>query len=43
MNKLKLYYDTLSQPSRALKLFFLVNKIPYEDIAINLAKGKLKG
>uniref|UniRef100_A0A1B6F1V4 Glutathione S-transferase theta class 1 n=1 Tax=Cuerna arida TaxID=1464854 RepID=A0A1B6F1V4_9HEMI len=40
MSKIKLYYDTLSQPSRALKLFLLVNKIPYEGIAVNLAKGE---
>lgn len=40
MHKIKLFYDTLSQPSRALKLFLAVNKIPHEAVMVNLAQGK---
>ncbi|XP_017760475.1 PREDICTED: glutathione S-transferase theta-1-like [Eufriesea mexicana] len=37
---LKLYYDLLSQPSRALYIFFKVCNIPFEAKLINLAKGE---
>ncbi|CAG2068140.1 unnamed protein product, partial [Timema podura] len=36
---LKLYYDILSQPSRAVMLFLLGNKIPFERKEINLKYG----
>nr|CAD7430861.1 unnamed protein product [Timema monikensis] len=36
---LKLYYDLLSQPSRAVMLFLLGNKIPFERKEINLKYG----
>ncbi|XP_067008425.2 glutathione S-transferase theta-1 [Anabrus simplex] len=37
---LQVYYDLLSQPSRAVVLFLKANKIPYEDRRINLGKGE---
>jgi hypothetical protein len=40
---LKLYGSLLSQPSRAVELFLLVNKIPYQGILIDLLKGKVIG
>ncbi|XP_054282304.1 glutathione S-transferase theta-1-like [Macrosteles quadrilineatus] len=40
MGKLRLFYDTLSQPSRALTLFFMTNRIPYDAVAVNLSKGE---
>lgn len=40
MSKFKLYLDTLSQPCRAVNLFFLINKIPFESKVVNLAKGE---
>lgn len=42
MSRLKLYLDTLSQPCRAVNLFLLVNKIPFETKLINLGKGKFE-
>jgi len=36
---LKLYYDLMSQPSRALYIFLNKTKIPYEKCKIDLAKG----
>lgn len=36
---LKLYYDLLSQPSRALYIFFKKAGIPFEPCIVNLAKG----
>lgn len=39
---LKYYYDLMSQPSRALKLFLTVTKIPYEDNPVALRKGEHK-
>ncbi|XP_043261383.1 glutathione S-transferase theta-1-like [Colletes gigas] len=35
---LKLYYDLLSQPSRALYIFLKVSNIPFESKKINLGK-----
>lgn len=40
MAGLKVYYDLLSQPSRALYLFLKVNKIPYIDKVVALRKGE---
>uniref|UniRef100_A0A2M3Z9Z4 glutathione transferase n=1 Tax=Anopheles braziliensis TaxID=58242 RepID=A0A2M3Z9Z4_9DIPT len=37
---LKLYYDLLSQPSRALWILLEKNKIPYERCLVNLGKGE---
>lgn len=39
MSKLKLYYDLMSQPSRALYMFVKLNKIPFEDKAVALRSG----
>jgi glutathione S-transferase len=39
---LKLYYDAMSQPSRALLLFIRANSIPCEEIAVALRKGEHK-
>lgn len=37
---LKLYYDLLSQPSRALYIFLKVCNIPFEEKLINIGKGE---
>ena len=37
---LKLYFDFLSQPSRALYIFLKINKIPFEACQVALRKGK---
>ncbi|XP_017877016.1 glutathione S-transferase theta-1-like [Ceratina calcarata] len=37
---LKLYYDLLSQPSRALYIFLKVCNIPFEGKLVNLGKGE---
>lgn len=37
---LKVYYDLLSQPSRALLMFLQVSKVPFEHRPIALAAGK---
>lgn len=37
---LKLYYDLLSQPSRALYIFLKVCNIPFDGKLINLGKGE---
>lgn len=39
MSKLKLYYDLMSQPSRAVYMFVKLNKIPFEDKAVALRTG----
>ena len=43
MAKLKLYYDLMSQPSRAVVMFCKLAKIPYEDHPVALRKGQMKG
>uniref|UniRef100_A0A069DPX0 glutathione transferase n=1 Tax=Panstrongylus megistus TaxID=65343 RepID=A0A069DPX0_9HEMI len=40
MSRLKLYFDTLSQPCRSLLIFLEVNKIPYEPKLVRLGKGE---
>uniref|UniRef100_K1QWE7 Glutathione S-transferase theta-1 n=1 Tax=Magallana gigas TaxID=29159 RepID=K1QWE7_MAGGI len=42
MSKLKLYYDLMSQPSRALYMFVKLNRIPFEDKAVALRSGEHK-
>ena len=37
---LKLYYDLLSQPSRALYIFLKVCNIPFEEKPTNIGKGE---
>ncbi|CAM0878443.1 unnamed protein product [Alopecurus aequalis] len=37
---LKVYADRLSQPSRALIIFCRVNKIEFEEVRVDLAKGQ---
>lgn len=37
---MKLYFDLLSQPSRALYMFFKLNKIPFEPMVTKLARGQ---
>ncbi|XP_053677843.1 glutathione S-transferase theta-1-like [Anopheles nili] len=37
---LKLYFDLMSQPSRALWIFLEKTKIPYEKCLVNLGKGE---
>lgn len=36
---LKVYYDYMSQPSRAVIIFLKFNKIPYVDCPVALRKG----
>uniref|UniRef100_A0A023F806 glutathione transferase n=1 Tax=Triatoma infestans TaxID=30076 RepID=A0A023F806_TRIIF len=40
MSRLKLYFDTLSQPCRSLLIFLESNKIPYEPKLVRLGKGE---
>ena len=40
MPELRVFYDLLSQPCRAVVLFLEVNKIPYESVLISLREGK---
>ena len=42
MPGLKLYYDLMSQPSRAVYLFLRMNNIPYTDKLVALRKGNTK-
>ncbi|KAL1109970.1 hypothetical protein AAG570_014079 [Ranatra chinensis] len=42
MNRLKLYYDVLSQPSRVVKIFLLANKIEFEHKVVRLGKFEQK-
>lgn len=37
---MKLYFDLLSQPSRALYIFLKINKIPFEPMVTKLARGE---
>ncbi|XP_046351438.2 glutathione S-transferase theta-3-like [Haliotis rufescens] len=37
---LKVYYDLMSQPSRAVYMFLKLNKIPFEDKILALRKGE---
>lgn len=37
---LKLYFDLLSQPSRALYIFMKKNHVPFEQKLVNLGKGE---
>ncbi|KAL4456531.1 hypothetical protein ABPG74_000638 [Tetrahymena malaccensis] len=39
MNKLKLFYNSFSQPSRAVKCLLKIGKVDYEERFVNLAKG----
>ncbi|XP_065882289.1 uncharacterized protein [Dysidea avara] len=39
MPELRIFYDLLSQPCRAVVLFLEANKIPYESVVISLAEG----
>jgi len=41
MAALKLYFDPMSQPSRAVLLFLKANSIPFIEKQITLRKGKL--
>lgn len=37
---MKLYFDMLSQPSRALLIFLKLNKIAFEPVVVKLARGE---
>ncbi len=37
---LKLYYDLMSQPARALYMFLKLNKIPHELCPVSIGKGE---
>ena len=39
MPGVRLMYDLLSQPCRAVVMFLDANKIPYEPIVVKLAEG----
>ena len=39
MPELRLFYDLLSQPCRAVVMFVDANKIPYDPVVIKLAEG----
>ena len=39
MPELRLIYDLVSQPCRAVVMFLDANKIPYESVVITLTKG----
>lgn len=40
---LKVFFDSFSQPSRAVLLLLHVNKVPYEPMLLKLAKGVCQG
>ncbi|XP_065919460.1 glutathione S-transferase theta-3-like isoform X2 [Dysidea avara] len=42
MPELRVFYDLLSQPCRAVVLFLEMNKIPYESVLISLREGEQK-
>lgn len=37
---MKFYYDLMSQPSRALYIFFKLNQVPIEFVPVALRKGE---
>lgn len=37
---MKFYYDLMSQPSRALYIFFKLNKVPVTFVSVGLRKGE---
>ena len=39
MPEVRLIYDLLSQPCRAVVMFLDTNKIPYESVVIKVAEG----
>lgn len=39
---LKLYFDLLSQPSRALYIYLKAAKVPFEPCMVPLAKSKIE-
>ena len=41
MPELRLLYDPLSQPCRAVVMFLDANKIPYELVLAKIAEGRL--
>ena len=42
MVELRLYYDLMSQPCRAVVMFLDANKIPYKPVVVKLAGGIIK-
>lgn len=38
---LKLYYDELSQPSRALLIILKISKLPFEHCPVKLREGMI--
>ena len=41
MPELRLFYDLISQPCRAVVMFLDANKIPYESVVIKLTEGMI--
>ena len=39
MPELRVFYDLISQPCRAVVLFLEANKIPYESVLISFEEG----
>ena len=39
MPELRMFYDLVSQPCRAVVMFLDANKIPYESAVIKIAEG----
>ena len=37
---LKIFYDAMSQPSRAIVIFCRANSLPVEEVRVNIAKGE---
>lgn len=42
MAALKVFFDSFSQPSRAVLLLLHANKIPYQPCMIKIAQGEVK-
>ena len=42
MGEVKVYYDGVSQPCRAVLLLLKANNVPYEPVKISLFKSRLK-